>query len=112
MGPEPGYWSASAQRYAFSLRGKQGAKGRQKGVFRYCGSGADEASRRIDHLLQAAGNLEIAEPARRQPFKVVIFVVEFRLTADPARRKRHDQVVPAVAGSRHHLEPSGEVQDL
>ena len=42
----------------------------------------------------------------------IIKAIEERLAGDPARRERHDQIVPAARGSRHHLAPSGEADDL
>jgi hypothetical protein len=55
---------------------------------------------------------EIAKRVRRQPPEIVEFVVEDRLAGAPARRERHDQIMPAAAGSRQHLAPSGEADNL
>src|ERR1700712_5161790 len=51
-------------------------------------------------------------PSRPQPFEIVVFVVQDRLPGGPARRKRHDQIVPAALGGRQHLAPSGELQNF
>ena len=41
----------------------------------------------LDDLSQAAGDLEIAERVRREPFEIVEFVVQDRLAGGPARRE-------------------------
>src|ERR1700761_4741456 len=102
MGPEPrmpGHRRGMPAQSAGS-KARKTKKRPKKRTFSGLGSAADKALRRVDHLLQAAGHLEVAEPIRRQPFEVVIFVIELRLAADPARGKRHDEVMPATAGSR------------
>src|SRR4051794_7063498 len=67
---------------------------------------------RRDDLRQAAGELEIAECIGVGPSEIVVLVVQDRLPGGPARRERHDQIVPAAAGSRQHLAPAGEAQNL
>src|SRR4051794_10341418 len=90
--------------YALSMRRKQGA-----GVRFLC---PDQPPGRIDDFGKAAGELEVAEVIRCQPFEIVMLVVEHRLPGGPAGGKRHDQVVPAAARPRQHLAPAGQAHDL
>ena len=50
--------------------------------------------RRYD-LQQAAGDLEIAERLGGLPSEIVVLVVQNRFPGGPARRKRHDHIMPA-----------------
>src|ERR1700712_4129089 len=72
----------------------------------------DQLPGRLDDLKKPAGDLEIADCIRRQPFEIVVFVVQDRPPGGPAPRKRHDQIVPAALGGRQHLAPSGELQNF
>ncbi len=75
-------------------------------------SGPEQAPGRLNDLRQAAGDLEIAEPIRRQPPEIVEFLVKDRLAGGPARRERHDQIMPVAGGGRNHLAPAGKADDL
>ena len=45
-------------------------------------SGPEQAPGRLDDLLQAAGDLEVAQRVRREPSEIVEFVVQDRLAGD------------------------------
>jgi hypothetical protein len=47
----------------------------------------DQAPRRLNDLLQAVGDLEVAERIRRQPFEIVEFIIQARLPGGPACRE-------------------------
>src|SRR5882757_4992979 len=87
------------------MRWKQGAK-------RLWYSGLDQPPGGFDDLDEAAGQLEIAEPVRRQPFEVVEFVVQDDIVGRPARRERHDQVMAAAGCGGQYLAPAGKAHDL
>ena len=74
--------------------------------------GLQQAPGRSNDLFEAAGDLEPAQVIRLEPFVVVEFVIEHHLTGDPARRKRHDQVMAAARNRRHDLAPAGETDDF
>src|SRR5260370_38980542 len=63
-------------------------------------------------LLEAAGDLEIADCIGLEPFEVVMFVVQDRLLGPPAGRERHDQIVSPSAGSLQYFAPAGKVDNL
>ena len=44
----------------------------------------------LNHILKAAGHLQLAELVRLEPFEVVMLVVEHRFQRLPARGKRHN----------------------
>ena len=70
------------------MRWKQGAKAVPA---RNAKSGAQStAGPAVDHLLQAAGGLEIAEAFGRQPFEIVVLVVQDRLVA--GQRAANDMI--------------------
>ena len=85
---------------------------RREGVGQVLNQALNQPPGGLNDLLEAAGDLEIAERVRRQPFEIVVLVVQDRLPGRPARRERHDQIVPAAAGSRQHLAPSGQAENL
>ena len=75
-------------------------------------SGPEQVPGRPDDLLQAAGDLEIANCVRRKPPEIVELVVQDRLFCHPARRERHDQIMPAATRGRQHFAPSREARDF
>src|SRR3981081_3318937 len=75
-------------------------------------SGPEQAPGRLDDLMQAAGELEIAERIRREPPEIVEFLVQRRLARSPARGERHKHINAAAAGPRNNLAPSGEADDV
>src|SRR5579871_927192 len=83
------------------MRGKQGAKRRLQ-----------QAPCRLDDLRQSARELEPGKLFRREPFESVMLLVQLRLVGDPARRKRHDQIVAATARGRQHFAPASEAHNL
>src|SRR5260370_13243815 len=56
-------------------------------------SGPEQATRRLDDLRQAAGQLEVTERVGFKPFEIVELVVQDHLAGYPARRERHDQIM-------------------
>src|SRR5258708_22288041 len=77
-----------------------------------CRSGPEQGSGLPDDLRQAAGELEIAQALGFEPPEIVQFIVQDHLAGTPARRERHDQIMPAAGGPRNHLAPPGKPYDL
>ena len=66
----------------------------------------------LDDLQKAAGDLEIADRLRGQPFEIVVLVVQNRLPGRPARRERQEELMPPTGTSRQHLPPASQAQNL
>jgi len=65
------------------MRWKQGAAPPDESLL----LGPEQAPGGLDDFLQAGGDLEITERIGREPFEIVEFAVQDRLTPDPARRE-------------------------
>src|SRR5437588_4220655 len=76
------------------------------------GSRLNQLSGGFNDFQKPTSDLEIADSVGRQPFEIVVLVVQDRLPGGPARRKRHDQIMPAAFGRRQHLAPSRQVQNF
>ena len=72
------------------------------------GGASNQPPGRLDHLLQAAGDLEIADCRGLQPFEIIVLVVQMWFPRHPSRRERHDQILPTAARPRQHLAPAGQ----
>src|ERR1700722_12795492 len=73
---------------------------------------AQNALRRLDDVLQARRDPEIAQRIGRKPEVVVEFLVQLRLARAPARRKRQDHIMSGSFARRHDFAPGGEASNV